>query len=151
LTPFLARSVGFLPVFFPPEGCLGHAPVQAQPGPVDPFQAVVVEQAGLPQLEEDALGDPLLEAVVGGRAGAEARGVQGLPLAAGAQDVEDGVGADAVGGARPAAPEGVGVDVLGDEGLHHIPQFVGEAPVVGNGGRIHENYSCAMAMRQQEL
>src|SRR5215468_9512503 len=54
LTPFLARSVGFLPVFFPPEGCLGHAPVHAQPGPVDPLQAVVFEQAGLPHLEEDA-------------------------------------------------------------------------------------------------
>src|SRR5215470_2862915 len=63
LTPFLARSVGFLPVFFPPEGRLGHAPVQRQPGPVNALQAVVLQQPGLPQRQEDAVGDPLLEAV----------------------------------------------------------------------------------------
>src|SRR5438067_5705666 len=53
LTPFLARSVGFGPVFFPPEGGLGHAPVQAQPAPVDALQAVVFQEARLPHLEED--------------------------------------------------------------------------------------------------
>src|SRR5947207_1134007 len=88
LTPFLARSVGFLPVFFPPEGRLGHAPVHVQPRPVDALEEVVLQQAGLPELQEDAGRDPLLEAVVGGRAGAELGGVQRLPLAAGAQDVE---------------------------------------------------------------
>src|SRR5262245_20148460 len=64
LTPLLARSVGFLPVFFPPEGCLGHAPVHTQPIPIEPLQAVVFEQARLPQRQEDAVPDPLLEAVV---------------------------------------------------------------------------------------
>src|SRR4051794_18196472 len=76
LTPFLARSVGFLPVFFPPEGRLGHAPVHTQPGPVDALQAVVLQKAGLPHLEGDARADVLLEAVVGGGAGAEDGGVQ---------------------------------------------------------------------------
>ena len=117
LTPFLARSVGFLPVFFPPEGRLGHAPVHAQEGPVDALGVVVVEQAGLPPREEDAGPDPLLEAVVGRGARAELGGIQGLPLAAGAQDEEDGVRTDAVGRARPAAAEGVRVDVLGNEDL----------------------------------
>src|SRR5215472_19056602 len=65
LTPFLARSVGFLPVFFPPQGRLGHAPVHRQPGPVDALQAVILQQAGLPHLEEGARADILLEAVVG--------------------------------------------------------------------------------------
>src|ERR1700730_688926 len=74
LTPFLARSVGFLPVFFPPEGRLGHAATHTQPGPVDPLQAVVFEQAALPHLEEDARADILLEAVVGRGAGAELGG-----------------------------------------------------------------------------
>src|SRR4051812_16433441 len=85
LAPFLARSVGFLPVFFPPEGSLGHAPVHAQPLPVDALAAVVFQQPALPQGQEDAVGDPLLEAVVRGGAGAELGGVQRLPLAAGAQ------------------------------------------------------------------
>src|ERR671927_297061 len=54
LTPRLARSVGFLPVFFPPEGCLGHAPVHAQPTPIDALETVIFEQAGLPHLQEDS-------------------------------------------------------------------------------------------------
>jgi hypothetical protein len=139
LTPLLARSVGFLPVFFPPEGRLGHAPVHRQPGPVDALQAVVLQQAGLPHLEEDALADVLLEAVVGGRAGAEAGGAQRLPLAAGTEDEEDGVHADAVGGARLAAAEGVGVDVGGDAHLDLGPEVVGDAPVVGDGTVVHEH------------
>src|SRR5437764_10936198 len=85
LTPNLARSVGFLPVFFPPEGCLGHTPVQTQPRPVDPFPVVVGRQTCLPHLLEDAGRDPFLEAVMGGRTRAEAGGVQRLPLATGAQ------------------------------------------------------------------
>jgi len=133
LTPFLARSVGFLPVFFPPEGCLGHAPVHAQPGPVDPLQAVVFEQAGLPHLEEDAFADPLLEAVMRRGAGAELGGVQGLPLAAGAQDEEDGIQAHPVRGARSAAAEAMGVHVLGEEPGNLLPEVVRDAPVVGDG------------------
>src|SRR5262249_23147408 len=85
LAPRLPRSVGFFPVFFPPEGRLGHAPVHRQPGPVDAHEEVVLQEAHLPELQEDAGPHPLLEAVVGGGAGDEAGGVQGLPLAAGAQ------------------------------------------------------------------
>src|SRR5205823_10796759 len=129
--PFLARSVGFLPVFFPPEGRLGQAPVPAQPLPVDALQPVVFQQPGLPKGQEDAGPGPLLEAVVGGRAGAELGGVQGLPLAAGAQDEEDGVHTDAVGGAPSAAAEGVGVNVLGEPDLDLVPEVVGDAPGVG--------------------
>src|SRR4051812_11793497 len=96
LTPSLPRSVGFLPVFFPPEGCLGHAPVHRQPGPVDPLQLVVQKEPGLPEPQEHAGGHPLLEPVVCGGPRANAGGVQGLPLAAGPQPEEDGVGAGAV-------------------------------------------------------
>src|SRR5262245_46503826 len=109
LTPRLPRSVGFLPVFFPPEGCLGHAPVHRQPGPVDPLQLVVRQQPGLPEPQEHAGGDPLLEPVVGRGPRADAGGVQGLPLAPGPQPEEDGVGARPVGLARPPASEPVGV------------------------------------------
>src|SRR5229473_7172216 len=64
LVPFLARSVGFLPVFFPPERCLGHAPVHAQPLPVDTLKARIFQQPRLPQRREDPRSDPLLKAVV---------------------------------------------------------------------------------------
>src|SRR5438876_4578799 len=94
LAPCLARSVGFLPVFFPPEGCLGHAPVHTQPGPVDAFQVIIGHQTGLPQGQEDAGFDPFLDAIMGRGAGAKACGVQRLPLATGAQDIEDSFHAD---------------------------------------------------------
>src|SRR3954451_20606912 len=84
LLPFLARSVGFLPVFFPPEGCLGHAPIHTQPGPIDAFPVIVGQQALFPKILEDARLDPFLKAVVGGGSGAELGGSQSLPLTAGA-------------------------------------------------------------------
>src|SRR5262249_35284970 len=138
LTPFLARSVGFLPVFFPPKGCLGHAPVHAQPRPVDAFQAIVFQQAGLPHLEEDARADILLEAVVGGGAGAKLGGIQCFPLAARAQDEEDGIHAHAVGSARLAAAERVGVDVGRDAHVDLRPKVIGDAPVIGDRTVVHE-------------
>jgi hypothetical protein len=137
LAPFLARSVGFLPVFFPPERRLGHAPVHRQPGPVQALPVVVGQEAGLPERLEDALLHPELEAVMGGGPGAEAGGVQGLPLAAGAQDIEDGFHADAVGGRGFAAPEGVRVHPRGDEQGHGFPQVVADAPLVLNVRTFH--------------
>src|SRR5215211_4588635 len=54
LVPFLPRSVGLGPVFFPPERGLGHAPVHAQPRPVDASQGVVLQEPALPQHQEEA-------------------------------------------------------------------------------------------------
>lgn len=75
------------------------------------MQAVVVEQARFPHLEEDAGRDPFLETIMGSGTGTELGGIQGFPLAAGAQDVEDGIGTDAVGYAGPPAAKTVGVDM----------------------------------------
>jgi len=133
LAPCLARSVGFLPVFFPPEGGFGHAAIHAQPLPVNALQTVVFQQPRLPQRQKDTLGDPLLEAVMGRGPRAELGGVQGFPLAAGAQDEQDGVHADAVGGPWPPAAEAVGVHAAGQVHLDFRPQGIGNAPVVGNG------------------
>src|SRR5262249_39806445 len=133
LTPLLPRSVGFRPVFFPPEGRLSHAAVHGQPRPVDAHEVVVLQEARLPELQEDALADPLLEAVVRGRARADAGGVQGLPLAAGAQDVEDGVQAIPVRTPGPATAEAVGVLARGYPALQLLPQLVGDAPLVRRG------------------
>ena len=136
-----------MPVFFPPERCLGHAPVHAQPGPVDAREAVVVEQALLPELEEDAGGDPLLEAVVGGGTRAKLGSIEGLPLAAGAEDIEDGVGTDPIRSTGPSAAEAVRIHMLGQEDLQHLPQLIGDAPVVGDSRSVHSGssfrYSCS--------
>src|SRR4051794_24179549 len=131
LTPFLARSVGFFPVFSPPERGLGHAPVHAQPGPVDAPEVVELQEARPPELQEDAGGGPLLEPVVGGGGGADAGGVQRLPLAAGVQEEEDGVEAVAVGPGRAAAAEAVGVDALRQVVAQLLPQVVGDEPLGG--------------------
>lgn len=113
--------MGFLPVFFPPEGRLGQAPVHAQPAPVDALEEVILQQASLPELQEDAGLHPQLKAVVGGGTGTEDGGVQRLPRAAGAQDVEDGVQAHPVGHRRPTAAEAMRIHSLGEQRLQLLP------------------------------
>ena len=78
-------------------------------------------------------GNPFLKAQMRRGPGADARGVQHLPLATGAQHVEDAVGAGAVGNSRPAAAEPMGVHVLGDQGFQHFPEFVGDLETAGGG------------------
>jgi hypothetical protein len=70
---------------------------------------IVGQQAYLPHAQEDAGLDPFLKAVVGGGAGTKDGGVQGLPLAAGAQHIEDGLHAGAVVRTWPAPAEAVRV------------------------------------------
>jgi hypothetical protein len=106
--------VGFLPVFFPPEGRLGHAPVHRQPLPVDAHQTVVLQQPGLPHLPENVGLDPFLKAIMGRGPGAEDGRIEGLPGAAGAQHIEDGIHTDAVRGPRLAAAEAVRIHMFGD-------------------------------------
>ena len=79
-----------MPVFFPPEGGLGHAPVDALPVPCDADLSVVLVEGGLPQLAEHAALLPPLEVPVEGGTGTEL-GRSRLPLTSGPQDVEDAV------------------------------------------------------------
>ena len=58
---------------------------------------------------------------MGGGVRAEVRGVQGGPLTAGAQHVEDGVSTPPIGGARLAAAKPMGVAVLGEHALEYGP------------------------------
>jgi hypothetical protein len=138
LTPFLARSVGFLPVFFPPERRLGHAPVQAHPGPVDPFPVIVGQQARLPQLLEDTSRDPFLEAIMGRGTWAKAGSVQSLPLTAGAEHEEDGFHAHSVRRTRPTATEAMRIFVFGKQQREVFPQVVREMPLVHD-GHVHKS------------
>ena len=134
MAPNLPRSVGFLPVFFPPERGLGHGPVHGQPPPIEPLQLVVLQQALLPELGEDASLHPLLEAAVGGALGADAGRRQRAPLAAGAQREEDGIHGLAISDAWVVAAEGVGLAGR-QQRLDAPPQGVGDAPAVIDHGR----------------
>src|SRR3954451_17963324 len=88
LVPFLPRSVGFLPVFFPPEPGLAQHRVGTLPLPLHPAELVALGDQDRPDLLHDAAFDPALEPVVDRALGAEALG-QLVPLAAAAQPEYD--------------------------------------------------------------
>src|SRR5919202_4220831 len=134
LTPLLPRSVGFGPVFFPPERCLRHRSIHAQPTPVNALQFIELLDACEPELLENTGLDPRLEAVVGGGLGTQVGLIQGFPLAARAQDIEDGVSAAAVGDARTTTPKAVAIEMDGDERLKHGPEGIGDTE--GGGRRV---------------
>lgn len=145
LTPPLARSVGFFPVFFPPEGCFGHAPVHAQPGPVQSVQAIVFKQPGFPHFEKHPGGDPFLKAIMGSGTRTNACGIQRFPLATGPQDEENTVHAFAVVGAWPTTAKPMGVAMFGQHHLDFFPEVVGNTPFVGGDRNFH---ACASMIRQ---
>jgi hypothetical protein len=129
--------VGFLPVFFPPEGCLRHASIHTQPFPVDTLPTVILEESGLPKRQKHAVGHPLLEAVVGSGPWAELRRVQGLPLATGPQNEENGLHAHPVGCAWPTTTETMCIHVLREVDCNLDPEIIGDAPLFGNEVRFH--------------
>src|SRR5262249_7610378 len=103
-----ARRGGVLARRLATQRSLGHRPVHRQPGPIDLLEGVVLGQPELPEPGEHSGVDPLLEAAVGRTAGADAGGIQGVPLAAGAEHEEDGVHGLAVIDARVMAAQRVG-------------------------------------------
>src|SRR5512135_979974 len=90
LVPFFPRSVGFLPVFFPPEAGLAQHRVGRLPLPLHPSQFVALGDQHRPDLLEDATLDPTLEPVVDRALGAEPFG-QLVPLAAAPEPKDDRV------------------------------------------------------------
>jgi hypothetical protein len=123
LAPSLPRSVGFLPVFSPPEPSLAQHRVGALPLPLHPAEFVALGDQHGPDLLEDPALDPPLEPVVDGAPGAVSLG-QPLPLAAAPHPEEDGVEqlppvGDMAAGNLP------GPELLEDR-LDPPPQLVGE-------------------------
>src|SRR3954468_24140212 len=90
LVPFFPRSVGFLPVFFPPEPGLAQHRVGALPLPLHPAEFVALGDQHRPDLLEDPAFGPPLEPVVDGTLGAEPLG-QLVPLAAAPHPEDDPV------------------------------------------------------------
>src|SRR5215467_2413657 len=82
LVPFLPRSVGFFPTFFPPEPGFAQPAIGRLPLPIDGPQFVTLGHQEGPDALHDAAGTPMLEPVVDGALGAEATR-QFVPLAAG--------------------------------------------------------------------
>src|SRR5690348_7853150 len=82
LLPFLPRSVGFFPTFFPPEPSLAQSSVSSLPLPVHGVQLVALLDQLLPDALHEAALAPALEPVMDGALGAELAG-QLVPLAVG--------------------------------------------------------------------
>src|SRR5947209_6184905 len=90
LVPFLPRSVGFLPTFFPPEPGLAQGPVGALPVPVNRAEfGALLDQQG-PDAAEDPVLAPALEPALDGAVIAELLG-EPVPLAAAAHAEDDAI------------------------------------------------------------
>jgi hypothetical protein len=97
----------------------------------------------LPQPKEDLSFRPLLEAAMGGTTGADARLVQRIPLAAGAEHEENGIHRLAIINAGPMTPQRVRF-ARGEEGLDTFPQLVRDPPITADFFRVvtHHVHSC---------
>src|SRR3954469_18058684 len=144
LVPFLPRSVGFLPVFFPPEPGLAQHRVGRLPLPLHPAEFVALLDQHRPDLLEDAAFDPALEPVEDRALGAEPLR-ELAPLAAAAHPEDDPiehlppVGDVSAGGL-------LGPELLEDR-LDPPPEFVGDLPdgAQGLASRFaagHQSASC---------
>jgi len=114
------------------------------------LQGVVFLQAQRPQLLENAGFGPLLKAAMGRTAGADAGGVQSVPLAAGAQPKEDGVHGLAVVHTRVVAAQGVRFGRR-EQGGDLGPQFIRDLPIGGAVFGFHLVFSSGTARVLQEI
>jgi hypothetical protein len=73
------------------------------------LQFVKLFHTRFPEVQENIRFDPCLKPVVGGGFGTQLRLIQGFPLAARAEHVENRIGAAAIRHTRPAATKAVGI------------------------------------------
>ena len=86
----------------------GPRPVNSlRPSANRPLKGVILLEPGGPEVDEHPGGGPLLEAAMGRGTGADAGGIQGVPLASGAEDEEDAVHGPAIGDPGVVAAQGV--------------------------------------------
>ena len=127
LAPVGGIGAGFLPA----QGRFGDGAIHTQPGPIETLEFIKLGDANLPQLQKYAGLDPRLIAIMGCRVGTELGLIQRLPLTAGAQHIEDGVGTQALRDSGTATAESVRVDVDWQQGLQDVPQGVGHSIISG--------------------
>ena len=135
LDPAFAAVSGVGAGFSPRPGAIWswRRPYSANSSPAPSVRHSV--QSHPPQLQEHPSGNPFLKAQVGGGPGADARGVQRLPLAASAQHVEDAIGQVRSGTRGAAAAETMGVQRacwgINGASTSQSSSEIWNAPVVG--------------------
>jgi hypothetical protein len=85
----------------------------------------------LPQRQEDVRRRPLLETAMGSATGTDARLLQRLPLAAGAEHEEDGIHRLSIIDAGPMAPQGVRC-ARWEQRHDALPQLVRHTPIAAS-------------------
>src|SRR5205823_2298153 len=125
LVPFFPRSVGFLPVFFPPKPGLAQHRIGTLPLPLHPADLVAFLDQDRPGLLQDPALDPPPEPVMDGALGSVPLG-QPLPLAATPHPEEDRV--EHLPPLGDAASGGLLRPELLQDWLDPQPQLVGDLP-----------------------
>jgi len=115
------------PVVSPAHGRLAQRPIHRPPVPLDPAQLLKLLDCGLPEFAEHARFHPGVKPIMRRRMRAQLSLVERVPLAAGPQDEEDGVGASAISDAWPPTPNAMGVDMDRQQRLEDRPQLIGDA------------------------
>ena len=124
--PGLPRSVGFLPIFFPPEPCLAHPAVGTLPLPLDVPEFFAFAQEAGPDPLHHAVVAPALEPAVDGAVRAELLG-QAVPLAATAEAVDDAIEQGPPIPGRLSAL-GAGLPILPEDGFNASPEVIRDLP-----------------------
>jgi len=104
---------------------------RVEPAPVDWFQEVMLEEAGVAELVKDASALPFDETAVSGTAGAQIRQAQRVPVAVIPQHKEDGIHDTSV--VQPAAVASQRVRrwwLMRKQFAHGLPQGVRDAQAI---------------------
>jgi hypothetical protein len=107
LGAYLPTVRGVLAPPFPPKGGFGHGTVHREPLPVNPLQGIIGYQALFPEGHKDVRLCPLLATTMSGTVRAEPSGIEGTPLATGAEDEEEGIHRLPIINAASVTPQGV--------------------------------------------
>lgn len=129
--PRLPRSVGFFPVFFPPERGFGHRPVHRLPLPVDALQGVVLFQRQLPEFAKHLAVNQPLEVAMEAAPGTEESGGHGFSLATRAEHEENAVTDGTPRQRRPSTLAAVRF-ALRQQRFQAFPQRIGNPPAIVN-------------------
>ena len=125
LTPDLPRSVGLGPVFSPPSGADRSS---LRPSRASPTRSRTAHQTARLQLAravpKNARFYPGLKPIVGCRMSTQFGLVQSLPVAAGAQNVEDRIGTTPIRDTGSSPAKAMRIDVDWQQWLQHGPQLI---------------------------
>ena len=122
--PIFALSVGFFPIFFPTQRCLGHRSIRTAETPIDTFYCIIPLQAVFPYPLECPILSPFLKSSMRRTWCAYPRFIERIPLTPGFQYKKYPIHRATIWNPRPMTSKGMPCFMLGDERLYFIPYLV---------------------------